>query len=511
MSEWSSGYVSNIGYTYGLYTELNPLRIKLAFLNAGLAFPEVGTACELGFGQGVSINMHAAASVTEWHGTDFNPSQAAFAQELATASDAHAQLHDQSFAEFCARPSLPEFDFIGLHGIWSWISEANRAVIVDFVRRKLKPGGVLYISYNTQPGWAAMAPVRDLLTEHSHVMGSLGKGIVPRIDESIAFAEKLFATKPAFLTANPGVAARVERLKGLNRNYVAHEYFNRDWVPMPFAAMAQQLEEAKLTFACSAHYLDHLDVANMTAEQQAFLNEIPDPTFRETVRDFMVNQQFRRDYWVRGPRRLSEPARLALLRQQQVMLTVPRKDAKLTVAGPLGEIGLQENVYAPVLDALAGHQPRSLAEIEAAVAQAGVSMSQLIQAVVILTACGYVQAVQDDVTIAGARPQSERLNRHLCQMAVTGTDVHYLASPVTGGGVPVDRFSQLFLLSHQQGKSEPGEWAADADALLLGQNQRLQKDGAPMTPEAQVAELRRMADQFAEYALPILKGLGIAS
>jgi hypothetical protein len=181
------------------------------------------------------------------------------------------------------------------------------------------------------------------------------------------------------------------------------------------------------------------------------------------------------------------------------------------VAGPLGEIGLQENVYAPVLDALAGYQPRSLAEIEAAVAPAGVSTSQLIQAVVILTACGYVQAVQDDVAIAGARPQSERLNRHLCQMAVTGTDVHYLASPVTGGGVPVDRFSQLFLLSHQQGKSEPGEWVADANALLLGQNQRLQKEGAPMTPEAQVAELRRMADQFAEYALPILKGLGIAS
>eukprot|EP01034_Spumella_vulgaris_P041136 gene41136-50907_t len=117
MSDWSSGYVSNIGYTYGLYAELNPLRIKLAFLNAGLAFPEVGTACELGFGQGVSINMHAAASVTEWHGTDFNPSQAAFAQELATASDAHAQLHDQSFAEFCNRPGLPDFDFIGLHGI----------------------------------------------------------------------------------------------------------------------------------------------------------------------------------------------------------------------------------------------------------------------------------------------------------------------------------------------------------------------------------------------------------
>ena len=46
-------------------------------------------------------------------------------------------------------------DFVGLHGVWSWISNANRAAVVEFLRRKLKPGGVLYISYNASPGWAA--------------------------------------------------------------------------------------------------------------------------------------------------------------------------------------------------------------------------------------------------------------------------------------------------------------------------------------------------------------------
>ena len=75
MSDWTSGYVTDIGYTFGYYAELNPLRVKLAFLNAGLVCPTFGTACELGFGQGVSANIHAAASVTHWHGTDFNPSR----------------------------------------------------------------------------------------------------------------------------------------------------------------------------------------------------------------------------------------------------------------------------------------------------------------------------------------------------------------------------------------------------------------------------------------------------
>ena len=35
MTDWTAGYIVDIAYTYGYYTELNPLRIKLAFLNAG--------------------------------------------------------------------------------------------------------------------------------------------------------------------------------------------------------------------------------------------------------------------------------------------------------------------------------------------------------------------------------------------------------------------------------------------------------------------------------------------
>lgn len=326
MSDWTAGYVADIGYTYGYYTELNPQRVKLAFINQGLVFPEVGAACELGFGQGLSANIHAAASVTQWHGTDFNPSQAGFAQELAAASGTGAKLYDEAFAEFCNRADLPEFDYIGLHGIWSWISDENRQVIVDFIRKKLKVGGVLYISYNTLPGWAAFAPMRHLMTEHAEVLGSEGRGIVSRIDGALDFAEKLLATNPAFSRANPLVGDRLTKMKEHNRHYLAHEYFNRDWHPMHFATMAEWLEGAKVQFACSANYMDAIDVVNLTAEQQAFLKEIPDPMFRQTTRDFCVNQQFRKDYWVKGARKLSLLEQAEALRAQKVVLTTPRAE-----------------------------------------------------------------------------------------------------------------------------------------------------------------------------------------
>ena len=170
------------------------------------------------------------------------------------------------------------------------------------------------ISYNTQPGWAAMAPMRDLLTEHSEVMGVNGQGLVSRIDGVLAFAEKLLATNPTYARANPQVPERLKKIKEQNRNYLAHEYFNRDWLPMPFSRMANWLAQAKLSYACPAHYLDHIDALNLTAEQQALLKEIPDAMFRQTVRDFCVNQQFRRDYWVKGPRRLGAVAQAEALR-----------------------------------------------------------------------------------------------------------------------------------------------------------------------------------------------------
>jgi SAM-dependent methyltransferase len=510
MTTWTSGYVADIGYTYGYYNELNPLRVRLAFLNAGLVCPEFGTACELGFGQGLSANIHAAASVCSWSGTDFNPAQAGFAQELALASGSGAQLFDESFAEFASR-DLPEFDYIGLHGIWSWISDENRAVIVDFIRRKLKVGGVLYISYNTLPGWGAFAPMRHLMTEHAEVIGSEGRGIVSRINDAIDFTERLLATNPLYARANPQIAERISKLKEHNRHYLAHEYFNRDWHPMHFATMAQWLEPAKLQYACSANYLDHVEAINLSAEQQTFLNEIPDPMFRQTVRDFMVNQQFRKDYWVKGARRLNGVQQAQALNAHRVVLTAPAPDINLKVQGALGEANLNEAVYKPILQALADHKPHSIQELIKALEGQDNTLLKAAQAVMVLTGQGHVQPVQSEEAISKAGPATKRLNQHLMNLAKGSADVAYLASPVTGGAVNVGRIHQLFLQSLLQGKKQPQDWVQEAWALLKSQGKRLIKAGQTLQGEEEnLAELTQLAADFQAKALPVLRGLRIA-
>jgi SAM-dependent methyltransferase len=511
MSDWTAGYVADIGYTYGYYAELNPLHVKLAFLNAGWVAPMMGTACELGFGQGLSANMHAAASITQWHGNDFNPAQAAFAQELALAAESNAQLNDDAFADFAQRSDLPDFDYIGLHGIWSWISDENRSIIVDFIRRKLKVGGVLYISYNTQPGWAAFAPMRHLMTQHADVMGSQSSGIVSRIESALDFTGKLLDTNPSYLKANPLMRERLQKLTEQNKHYLAHEYFNRDWHPMHFANMAEWLSPAKVQFACSANYLEHIDTINLTAEQQAFLAEIQEPMFRESVRDFMVNQQFRKDYWVKGARKLSVLERAEQLRQLKVILTTARTDVPLKVPSALGEANMSEAVYGPILNHLSSHKPQTLAQIEKAVQDQGVNFSQLLQAVLILAGAGHLATVQDEVVIAKAKKHTEKLNAHLIHKSRSSNEINYLCSPVTGGGIALNRFQQLFLLAIQQGHKQPAEWAASVWTVLSAQAQKLLKDGATLeTSEENLAELTLQAQAFADKQLHILKALQIA-
>ena len=511
MSDWTSGYVADIGYTYGYYTELNPLRVRLAFLNAGLVAPEVGAACELGFGQGLSANLHAAASATQWYGTDFNPSQAAFAQDLSGISGSGAKLFDEAFSDFSNRADLPEFDYIGLHGIWSWISDENRAVIVDFIRRKLRVGGVLYISYNTLPGWAAFAPMRHLMTEHAEVIGAEGRGIINRINDAIDFAEKLLATNPLFSRANPLVSDRIKKLKEQNRHYLAHEYFNRDWHPMHFSTMAEWLAPSKVQYACSANYLDHIDAINISNEQAEFLKEIPDSMFRQSVRDFVVNQQFRKDYWVKGARIMTPLEQAERIREQRVLLTTRRVDVPLKISGALGEATLSESVYGPILDVMADHRVRSIGAIEKETGAKGINLAQVVQAVIVLSGAGHLMPVQADDVSQKAKKRTDQINSYLKNRSRGSGDVSFLASPLTGGGVTVGRFQQLFLLAIEGGAKSAPELGKFVWEILGGQGQRIIKDGKTLeTPEENLAELSLQAKDFLEGGLPILKALQIA-
>ena len=516
MSDWSAGYVSELGYTYGYYEELNTNRIDLCFLSKGFKPPTITHALELGFGQGVSVNIHAAASDVAWTGTDFNPSQANFARQLAEQSGAATFLHDESFQEFLANDDTPEYQFIGLHGIWSWISDANRQAIVDIIRTKLAVGGVVYMSYNALPGWAGFAPMRHLMTQHAKVLGSTGEGIINRIDDAFDFSESLFKLDPKYLLANPQAAERMKQMQAQNGHYLAHEFFNEDWHPMHFSDVAELLKGAKLEFVASATFSDHVDDVNLTREQRQFLSDIPDATLRETTRGFILNQQFRKDYWVKGPVQLAPLERVKGLRALKAVLKIPASEITLKMTGSLGEISFNESVYQPIIDFLSDHQIHTIGELEnhfaASDSDSGqrITLAQIVQSIILLLSTGQVALVQDDAVTNTVNTQSTALNAFLLDKAQYSNDVGYLASPVTGGGVRANRFEMLFLLAIAEGAAEPESWAESAWRVLASQGHKLINEGVALeSDQDNLNELTAKAKEFEQKRLITFRTLGI--
>jgi len=515
MRDWTAGYITDLGYTPGYFPELNPMLIQLAFINAGLVPPQTGHACELGFGQGVSVNVHAAGSGWQWHGTDFNPAQAHLAQEMARTSGANVHLTADAFAEYAARTDLPDFDFIALHGIWSWISDDNRQVLVDFIDRKLKVGGVLYISYNTWPGWSAFAPLREIMHRFVQTQTASGQGLPARIDAALNYAELVLDKSPRLQQAFPMLRDALQRQRDNARAYLAHEFFNQHWQPMFFSQVAEQLTGARLQFACSASLLEHVDLLHLSAEQQVLLQGIEDPLMRQSTRDLMVNQLFRRDYWVRGVRKLTEGERLEKLAALRLVLVGHAPLVPSKVVGALGEATLNEGVYKPLIELMSDHKVRSFGEIQQTL-EGRLTPAQVLEMVLVYCATNQLALVQDDAVTAAAEPNSRRLNDWVANRARFSAELNFQVSPVTGGALGIGRFSILFLQAWRNGACDSSDaavanWVQALWQLLQSQRQQLVINGQALEGEAaHLQELTRMAQEFRDRMLPILQVLRIA-
>jgi hypothetical protein len=508
-NNWNDGYVTEVPYTYGYYRELSPSLQRFALLIQGYAPPTEGPYLELGFGQGLSACIHAAATDCTVWGTDFNPTQAANALSLASASGLDVQLFDDNFEQLLAHRSLPEFAFIAAHGIWSWVSNEARQQIVEILRCKLRVGGAAYFSYNTFPGWSAAYSLRHLLALQSDVMGNTGQGVVERLTNSVAFAQEIATKGAAYFKSNPLVTDRLNKLTAYDKHYLAHEYFNKNWQPMHFSEFANWLEPAKLEFAASAHLLEHVDTLNLLPEAQAKLKEIGNPGFRESVRDYFVNQQFRRDIFVRGNAKLSLLEQREALLETSVALLVHPDEISYTISGVL-EVTIQEAIYRPLLELFATHKFRPHTLKELARHFPTLLWDQLMQAITILIGAGHMHPVQREDVIKRAKSKSQSLNKEICRRARSNAEIGFLASPVIGAGVKMSRFELMFMASRYAGNHKPQSWVEEAWATLQSQGQKLLKEGKALeTPEENTAELQAHAQKFMAR-LPILMALHVA-
>ncbi|MBW9075625.1 methyltransferase regulatory domain-containing protein [Agrobacterium deltaense] len=512
MANWTSGYIDELSYTHGFYRQLTPALMSFAALARSQKFDLSQPSleyCELGCGQGFSANLLSAANPQiRFHAMDFNPAHIVSARSLAREANlTNVKFYEESFASFQTQAGLPEsFDIICLHGVLSWVSEENRQHIVDFVSAKLKPGGLVYVSYNAMPGWAVTLPLRRMLVDRaSRTSGPLA----PRIDEALDHLSALAEAQADFFKIHAAAGVRLKTMTSMGRNYLAHEYFNRDWTPFYFEDVASQLAEAKLSFVSSLNFLDHFDDLSLSEKQRAVLDLEGDPVRREAVRDFIVNQLFRTDLFCKGFDPHTERSAAGVWLETRFALSTSKEKIPAAIKTRMGQIDVGADPYQQILATFDG-RPRSTREVLTSMAGSQVTWSQITQAITVLVGANFLQPCLPEQGLAERIEGCKSFNRAVCRHAENNEDHQFLASPVTGGGLMVSRAERLYLLAIDEGKDGPKDWARLAWRILEPQGQRLLKDGKILeTEEDNVAELTARAEEFMRYRLPILQSLKI--
>ena len=440
---WSAGYVTDIAYMRGYYPEQSPVQLALAALLMGVQTDLPGPTdevsyLELGCGQGFGATVLAAAN-PGWRITavDFNPAHVAAARrtaaELGLANIRFLEADLATLPEDPLMAEIPGADVASIHGVWSWVSPEVRAGIVRLLRARVRPGGLVHVSYNALPGWQGALLLQRLVREAGR---RLAHGSIEQARAGLDLVRELMAAEADGLAKSARVTDILRRLEKAAPDYIAHEYMNGCWSPCWHADVATDLAAAKLDYIGSARLLTNFNDLMLTEAQRAIANRFADPLMRELVVDACNEPTLRHDIYVRGTRRLSIGARDTALEAVTLALPMPPEEMIYAVTVPAGRASLNEAYYRPMIEHLA-EGPCTVGELLALPALAGHARNPT-EVVGMLLGSGQALAL--------ARPGTpmNNVSRHLNALtrtrylnADTMTRPSAMACPTLAGGLPI--------------------------------------------------------------------------
>lgn len=187
-----------------------------------------------------------------------------------------------------AATDLGRFDYILCHGVYSWVPRPVQQRILALGRDLLSPSGVLFVSYNTYPGWHQRGVVREMMSYHVRPF--------PDPATKVAQARALLD----FLIRSAAPPSDVFRqllreeaaiLAERDDAYLYHEHLEAVNEPLYFHEFMARAEDAGLA------YLGDTDVSNLRpgpfAADVAQLLQDASWLQQEQYLDFLHNRMFR--------------------------------------------------------------------------------------------------------------------------------------------------------------------------------------------------------------------------
>ena len=204
---------------------------------------------EVGCNDGSNL-IPMAANAPGSHFTGIDLAQTAIT--AAQAFSARLGLANTEFAQADIldwNPAGRRFDYILIHGLYSWVPPPVREAILSLCRTSLAPNGIAYISYNALPGCHIRRYVWDVLRFHTRAIED------PR--QKIAAAREIAAKMCAWLTdehQQPVLKKEFELLLTVHDSVLLHDDLAEWNTPFHLSEFVAAAERHGLQYLCDARY-----------------------------------------------------------------------------------------------------------------------------------------------------------------------------------------------------------------------------------------------------------------
>jgi SAM-dependent methyltransferase len=279
-----------VPYPGNPFAALHPQRLAATARLFGLRTAPVDRCrvLEIGCARGGHLlPMAAQLPGSSFVGVDLAAGAIAAAREQAgDLGLANVRLIQGSFSEL---PDDGPFDYIVVHGVYSWIEPADREELLATCRRRLSAQGVALISYNTFPGWSLRGLTRGIM--RLFPTGGPPEEEVGRARSVLDWAANHVpegAPHAGVLTSERSLIARVSDA------YLFHEHLAPRNDPVWFSDFAAAAAEAGLRYVGEARLTDMAPMRLGAAAAAAVAAVSEDLLVREQLMDVLQPRYFRR-------------------------------------------------------------------------------------------------------------------------------------------------------------------------------------------------------------------------
>ena len=444
-------------------------------------------------------------------GVDVNPEHTgAVARDIAAGQLSNARVITADFEHL--PDDLGTFDFLALHGVYSWVAPEVREQILALARERLAPGGLLLVSYNAMPGWAHLQPIRGILRQYA----ALRQGdSAQRVRDAVSYLVFMREKHAKYFEDNPRAAAYVDALLQQDPRYLVHEYMNEHWTSFYFAEVAGAFGKKGLSFVGSLPVFTNFWDLCVRPEFQELFRTTTNRLVTEAHKDFCANTAFRWDIYGKSLRVMKD-LKERLSEVDDLHYRVARKDVTLPYQANLGVVTstVQGPLYQSLLGVLDGRGLR-LSEIVAAEALRGTPLADIVRAVDAGVAMGLFDVAAGAISELPAHMPSKvsiahPFNKALLESDALGGRSLALASGLTGTGHFIGDLDAAIL--HEltaHGRSGLAERVAKR---LEASGRTIQRDGKPVNDAAERTQLVEEACQaFIATSVPELVRLGVVT